>query len=118
VRLFYKEDESDDTVVQPDISVICDKEQLGEEGCHGAPSLVVEILSPSNSESEMRRKYELYCEAGVREYWVVSPERQSVAVYRLAGDEYAFTTLKAPGVLASSVLKGLEIDLETVFAAP
>ena len=49
VRLFYEKDESDDTVVQPDISIVCGEEKRGKEGCRGAPDLVVEILSPSNT---------------------------------------------------------------------
>jgi Uma2 family endonuclease len=73
VRLFYEEDESDDTVVQPDIMIICDKNKLGPEGCRGAPDLVVEILSPSNTAIEMERKFRLYRQAGVLEYWIVDP---------------------------------------------
>ncbi len=67
VRLFYEEDGSDDTVVQPDIIVICDKDKIAEESCHGAPDLVIEILSPSNTATEMERKFLLHREAGVRE---------------------------------------------------
>jgi Uma2 family endonuclease len=81
VRLFYEEDESDDTVVQPDMMVICDEEKRGHEGCRGAPDLVVEILSPSNTAIEMERKLKLYREAGVREYWVVDPVNKGLAVY-------------------------------------
>ena len=78
VRLFYEEDESDDTVVQPDIMVICDKNKLGPEGCRGAPDLVIEILSPSNTALDMEYKFQVYRHAGVREYWVVSPETPAV----------------------------------------
>ena len=60
VRLFYEEDESDDTVVQPDIAVVCDEKKRGSEGCRGAPELVVEILSPTNTTLEMERKFKLY----------------------------------------------------------
>jgi Uma2 family endonuclease len=60
VRLFYAEDESDNTVVQLDISVICDEKKRGTEGCRGAPDLVVEILSPSNIAEEYVRKFSLY----------------------------------------------------------
>jgi len=56
VRLFYEKDDSDDTVVQPDIMVICDKSKIAEEGCRGAPDLVIEILSPSNTAIEMEQK--------------------------------------------------------------
>jgi Uma2 family endonuclease len=82
VRLFYEEDESDDTVVQPDLTVICDEKKRGTEGCRGAPDFVAEILSPSNSAIEMQRKFELYREAGVREYWVLDPEHKTVHAYR------------------------------------
>jgi Uma2 family endonuclease len=60
VRLFYAEDDSDDTVARPDISVICGEEKRGPEGCRGAPDLVVEILSPSNTAGEYIRKFNLY----------------------------------------------------------
>jgi len=79
VRLFYSENsdgedtDSDDTVVQPDISIICDEKKRGPEGCRGAPDFVAEILSPSNTAEEMGRKFRLYRKAGVREYWVISP---------------------------------------------
>jgi Uma2 family endonuclease len=63
VRLFYAEDESDKTVVQPDISVICDAEKIGSEGCRGAPDLVVAILSPSNTDNEYIRKFNLYLDS-------------------------------------------------------
>src|SRR5260221_2999835 len=70
VRLPVKNRKKDDevnTVVQPDICVICDETKLDERGCCGAPDLVAEILSPGNSKKEVRLKYELYEEAGVRE---------------------------------------------------
>lgn len=61
------------TVVQPDLCLICDQSKLDERGCIGAPDLIIEILSPGNSKKEMKIKYELYEENGVREYWVVFP---------------------------------------------
>ncbi|MFT6205807.1 MAG: Uma2 family endonuclease [Spirosomataceae bacterium] len=63
-----KNDEQIQTVVQPDICVICDISKIDEKGCSGAPEVVVEILSPENSKREMKAKYELYEEAGVLEY--------------------------------------------------
>jgi Uma2 family endonuclease len=117
VRLFYREDETDDTVVQPDISVICDEKKRGEEGCHGAPDLIIEILSPSNSVTEMQRKLDLYREAGVREYWVVDPDHESVVFYLLKGDQFASKTYKADDKLPSAVIAGFEADLKAVFSA-
>ncbi|HAI74955.1 MAG TPA: restriction endonuclease, partial [Microscillaceae bacterium] len=66
------------TVVQPDLCVICDSQKLDELGGNGAPDWVIEILSEGNSKKEMRIKYELYEAAGVREYWVVDPEHETV----------------------------------------
>jgi Uma2 family endonuclease len=114
VRLFYKEDESDDTVVQPDIAVVCDEKKRGQEGCRGAPDLVVEILSPLNTAIEMERKLNLYREAGVREYWVIDPENKSLTVYcfRETGSVYAY---KSSATVPVAILPGLNIELEKVF---
>ncbi len=67
--------------VEPDISVICDEEKKGEKGCQGAPDWVIEILSPSSVKMDCERKVRLYRETGVREYWIVDPERETVTVY-------------------------------------
>ncbi|MDR0669511.1 MAG: Uma2 family endonuclease [Treponema sp.] len=116
VRLFYAEDESDDTVVQPDISVICGEEKRGPEGCRGAPDLVVEILSPSNTASEYIRKFNLYMKAGVREYWIVSPESKTVQSFVLQNGAYMGTVYDSGAALPSAVLEGLSITLADVFA--
>jgi Uma2 family endonuclease len=117
VRLFYEEDESDDVVVQPDISVICDESKRGSEGCRGAPDLVVEILSPSNTAIEMQRKLELYRDAGVREYWIVNPDRGAVTAYRLEGGRYVTQFYRAADRVRSAALPGLELALDAVFTA-
>jgi len=117
VRLFYAEDESDDTVVQPDITVICDKEKRGTEGGRGAPNLVVEILSPSNTAIEMQRKFDLYRDAGVREYWVLDGKRKTLTVNLLTGERYTSRTYGEKDTVPVSVLNGLSIDLEAVFTA-
>jgi len=116
VRLFYEEDESDDTVVQPDIVVICDRTKLGPEGCRGAPDLVVEVLSPSNTAIEMGRKLELYREAGIREYWVIDPENKTLTVYYFQADSSITKTYKSTDTVSVDVLPGLDIPLEQVFA--
>ncbi len=84
VRLPRQGEQGDEdifTVVQPDLCVICDANKLDERGCNGAPDLIVEILSPGNSKKEMRDKYEIYEEAGVREYWLVNPAEKTVFIY-------------------------------------
>lgn len=69
--------------VEPDISLICDEEKLDRKGCHGAPDLVIEIVSPSSGRMDYIRKLALYQEAGVREYWIVDPNHREVTVYAL-----------------------------------
>jgi Uma2 family endonuclease len=115
VRLFYEDDDSDDTVVQPDLVVVCESEKLGKEGCRGAPDLVIEILSPSNSAIEMLRKLNLYLKAGVREYWVIDPEHKLVEAYQLIDSRYDFRILHSADTLASGLFSGLEISLESLF---
>jgi Uma2 family endonuclease len=117
VRLFFEEDESDDTVVQPDITVICDKERRGKEGGRGAHDLIVEILSPSNTAIEMQRKFNLYHDAGVREYWVVDGEKKALTVYLFDGERFISRTYGEKDSAPVGVLTGLAIELGPVFAA-
>ncbi|GHV24247.1 hypothetical protein FACS189498_1060 [Spirochaetia bacterium] len=116
VRLFYEKDESDDTVVQPDLMVICDPKKIGEEGCRGAPDLVVEILSPSNMAIEMERKLNVYQEARVREYWIVDPKNKHIRVYRLEDDVYVTQIFRLEDSATSVVLPGLVLPLAEIFA--
>jgi len=118
VRLFPKDDLSDRTVVQPDLLVVCDKTKLeGNACCRGAPDLVIEIVSPSNTHSELFLKFNYYLEAGVREYWVVNPEQRAVHVYVLDGARYIVTLYKENDVIPVSILPGLTIDLKTLWAS-
>jgi Uma2 family endonuclease len=116
VRLFYEEDESDDTVVQPDIIVVCDKAKLGKEGCRGAPDFVAEILSPSNMAAEMQRKFKLYRQAGVREYWVLDPESKTLLIHLFEGGRILSRFYSAEEIASVEILPGLEIALTHVFA--
>jgi Uma2 family endonuclease len=116
VRLFYEEDESDDTVVQPDLAVICDEKKRGPEGCRGAPDLVVEVLSPSNTVIEMERKFDLYRVAGVREYWVVAPEEKIVHIHRFREGGMDTLPYGENDAALSDIFPGLEIPLKAVFA--
>ena len=106
-----------DTVVQPDICVICDPNKLDDAGCIGAPDLIVEVQSPSTARRDLMEKFDLYEQAGVKEYWVVSPSDKSLRVYTLQEDgkydpgaTYAFT-----GKVPVGIFKGLEIDLKELF---
>jgi Uma2 family endonuclease len=120
VRLFFseenEEDESDDTVVQPDISIICDKNKRGKEGCRGAPDFVAEILSPSNTAIEMEQKFQLYREAGVREYWVLDPEHKTLNTYFFSKEAILPHSYKAADTAKVGIFDDLSIDLSAVFA--
>jgi Uma2 family endonuclease len=116
VRLFYAEDGSDDTVVQPDITIMCDKNKIGPEGGRGAPDLVVEILSPANTAIEMERKFRLYREAGIREYWVLDPEHKTLHIYDFKNGAIFPRTYNATAFAKVGIFSDLEIALEPVFA--
>ena len=81
-------DKDDKTIVQPDLVVVCDKSQLSEKGTvEGPPSLVVEVLSPSTRRKDQSIKQKKYMEAGVKEYWIVDTQKESVIVYNYAQEE-------------------------------
>jgi len=119
VRLFYAEHDNDDTVVQPDITVVCDEKKRSSEGCRGAPDLVIEILSPSNSATEMERKFRLYRQAGVREYWIVNPENKGLTVFQFGENPgfhvYASVKDGDDEIVPVVVLPDLRISLKQVF---
>jgi len=112
-----KADQQIFTVVQPDICVVCDAAKLDEKGCLGAPDLIVEILSLQSAHRDLKEKYSLYEEKGVKEYWVVYPAEQVVEIFNLsASGKYEKSGFFAgEDIIASNVLKGLQIELKTVF---
>ncbi|MCL2192321.1 MAG: Uma2 family endonuclease [Treponema sp.] len=116
VRLFPREDRSDRTVVQPDLLVVCDKSKLDKGSVNGPPDLVIEIVSPSNTYSELLRKFNYYLKAKVREYWVVDPELKSVSVHIYENDRYISMTYNDNDRIPVTVLDGLEISLEALWA--
>ncbi|MEX0882658.1 MAG: Uma2 family endonuclease [Cyclobacteriaceae bacterium] len=105
-----------DTVVQPDLCVVCDPEKLDELGCVGAPDLIVEILSPGNNKKEVQLKYEVYEASGVKEYWVVHPDERTLLIYSLEAGKYLPSRLFTLGDrVRSQTLPGFELDLDDVF---
>ena len=128
VRLFPLEDKSDDTVVEPDLVVVCDPSKIDERGCNGAPDLVIEIISPSNFRKERIVKFNAYLKAKVREYWIVYPEDEAIEVHLLDEERERYTTLtyginppdtkeneRAPEIVPVAILPGLEIDVKDIF---
>jgi Uma2 family endonuclease len=114
-----KSDKKVKTVVQPDVCVICDLSKVADQrSCLGAPDIVVEILSPGNNAKELKIKYNLYEEFGVKEYWLVYPDERSLIRYIL-NDESKFTTegraLTFGDKITTPILPGFELTIDDVF---
>jgi len=105
------------TVVQPDISVVCDSAKLDDAGCVGAPDLIVEILSPSTARRDRKEKFIRYERAGVKKYWLVDPDSKTVTVFSLGFDSrYGRPDVYGDDeLIVVGILPGLEIDLSLVF---
>ncbi len=121
VRLFEVDGDTPDdvdTMVEPDISVVCDKSKLDDHGCKGAPDMVVEVLSPSTQRHDRLVKLGLYQRAGVREYWIVNPEDRTVQVMLQDGNGILqlHEVYDRQGVARVNVLDGCFIDLWKVFS--
>ena len=106
-----------DTVVQPDICVICDIDKLDKQGCIGAPDLIVEVLSPGNTNKEMKEKFDLYEAAKVPEYWIVDPEREYLLQYTLddSGRYISAAPLVGSDTLSSRQIERFSCRLDAVF---
>lgn len=119
VRLFEESGDAPqdvDLVLQPDIMVICDVNKIDRRGVHGAPDLVVEVVSPGTARYDKLIKFNLYRRAGVREYWIVDPACRTVCVYILEDGRYrAGTVYPADSSVPVSVLEDCRIDLSKVF---
>lgn len=106
VKLF----EDSKTIVEPDISVICDKNKLTDQGCTGAPDWIIEIISPSNPGHDYIRKLNLYLDAGVREYWIINPMNASIFVYHLEESKFAASAYTFEDKIKVNIYDGLYID--------
>lgn len=97
--VFLNEDNKN--YVEPDISVICDKNKLTDKGCKGAPDWIIEIVSTGSRRMDYYTKLFKYRTAGVREYWIVDPEKERVTVYNFekeTTDEYTFNSPVPVGI--------------------
>ena len=108
-------DSGDDTVVQPDLLVVCDQTKLDGKACVGAPDLVVEILSPSSAKMDCLIKQRLYQKAGVCEYWIADPESRTVYVLLQRDGGYDLKEYAGEAVVPVTVLPGCEISLQDIF---
>jgi len=114
-----KSDKKIKTVVQPDVCVICDPDKMADpRSCLGAPDIIVEILSPGNNKKEIKTKYDLYEEFGVKEYWVVQPDEQTLLRYVLNEDGIFVVPermLTVGDTLTTPILPGFELAMDDVF---
>lgn len=108
-----------DTVVQPDLCVICDLQKIDRRGCNGAPDMVVEVLSPSTAKKDLNDKFDLYELAGVREYWIIFPDTQAINVYLLQEGKYVLRDIyEEDSQIPVATLPDLVIDLADIFTHP
>jgi len=118
VRPFEKDGDAPedvDTMLEPDITVVCDPDKLDKYGCKGAPDMVIEILSPSTRRHDLTVKYRLYQRAGVREYWIVDPDGKIVQVFRLEDGFYGAADVYTSGSVPVGIWEDFSIDLSQVF---
>ncbi|MDD5462067.1 MAG: Uma2 family endonuclease [Methylococcales bacterium] len=123
VRLFDRNrsllaDKEITTVVQPDICVICDNGKLDEQGCNGAPDWIIEILSKGNSKKEIKIKYALYAESGVREYWLIYPYEEVIQQFVLNNENNSYQLMNSyagDDVAISYLFPDLAVDLLALF---
>lgn len=105
--------EEDDSVVQPDLTVVCDASKIDAQGCKDVPDMVVEVLTPATMRYDQTRKHALYQRAGVREYWLVNPQTRTVEALLLRDGVYASTVYE--DAVPSAVLDGFVLPLSQVF---
>lgn len=111
-----KDKNKNTTVVQPDLVVICDPSIVDSACCFGVPDLLVEAISPHTKKKDIRLKYEVYEEAGVKEYWVVYPLEKMLEIYLLENGNYILQGKFIEGDIASpSMIPDLKVDLTEVF---
>ncbi len=108
----------EDSVVQPDIIVVCDKSKLGKNNCNGAPDLVIEILSNSTAYRDLTEKRLLYERSGVIEYWIINPDLGEVMKFIRSRNTFEKpVSINREETLKSLVLDGFELSLEKLFDA-
>jgi Uma2 family endonuclease len=120
VRLLDSKKSTEDaqiyTVVQPDICVICDISKIDRRGCIGAPDWIIEILSPGNTKTEMEDKYALYEENGVKEYWIVQPEFESILQFVLKGEKFQLEKMvSGDSEISPALFPELMMSLSEIF---
>lgn len=111
-----EDDEEIETVVQPDMVVVCDENKLDDKGCRGAPDIIIEVLSAYTAKKDMVTKYHLYQRHKVRQYWIFDPTTEEVVIFKLEDNKYGEPQeYKKQDKISVDIFKDLEIDLNTIF---
>jgi len=112
-----KQNENITKVVEPDITIVCDKSKIDEKGCNGTPDLIIEVISPSSIQHDRVIKFNRYENAGVKEYWIVEPVGKIVSVFVLqSNNRYGRPEIYIENDnIEVSIFPDLVIDLSTVF---
>ncbi|MEW6618013.1 MAG: Uma2 family endonuclease [bacterium] len=111
-------EEEIETVVQPDIVIVCDTKKLDDRGCLGAPDIIIEILSPYTAKKDLITKYHLYERHKVKQYWIFDPVTEETMIFKLKENKYVKPEeYKKEEKILVDIFKGLEIDLSTIFPA-
>ena len=99
-------------IVEPDISIICDRNKLTDKGCSGAPDWIIEIVSPGNPGHDFIYKLNLYSKFEVREYWIVDPRSQTVLVYQLEQKDFCVKTYTFQDKIKVNIYDNFWIDFQ------
>ena len=111
------DDDRIDTVVQPDILIVCDLQKLDERGMRGAPDWIAEVLSPSTASYDRTTKLRAYERAGVPEVWLIDPADRTVTIYRMTSGHYTQPiVLELRGLTAITAVPGVSIDWDRLLA--
>jgi len=110
-------DDQTDTVVQPDVLIVCDRQKLDDRGMRGAPDWIAEVLSPSTACYDQITKLPTYERAGVSEVWLIHPIDRTLTVYRLEADHYSRPVIiELKGETAIAAVPGVSIDWDRLLA--
>lgn len=115
----HEQNKDETNIFEPDISIICDKSKLDDQGCIGAPDLIIEIISPSSTRKDKIIKFNKYEKAGVQEYWIVEPDQKFISVFILQDTQrYGRPEIYTEdNKIAISIFQDLIIDLNMVFGS-
>lgn len=106
---------SSKNIVQPDISVICDKSKLTDKGCTGSPDMIIEVVSPYNPSNDFVKKLNLYEKYKAKEYWIINPMKKNILVYTLTDNGYDMPNMYSfNDIVPVSIFREFNIDFSSL----